>query len=163
MARVLAELGFESDPEMAHTAERFTAFLTDWRGADDLPVPSLFDVEDSGLVVIRDIPYHSLCAHHLLPFFGHATVGYLPGRQVAGLGSVARLVHHFAHRPQLQERMGAQVADALLETVGARAAVVRLTARQMCMEMRGVASQGTVEVLTERGEATDVARLLAAL
>jgi GTP cyclohydrolase I len=88
-------------------------------------------------VAIREVPFHSLCEHHLVPFFGVAEIVYLPNAHIAGFSSIARVLHHFARRPQLQERLAAQVADALIGALTPAALLVRLRARQLCVEMRG--------------------------
>lgn len=155
----LAELGFEGDPEMAETASRFTALMRELVPAGD-PELSTMPAMGDGPVVLRDVPFHSLCAHHLVPFFGTATVAYLPGERLAGFGSIARVVDHFARRPQVQERMATQVADLLQSALEPRGLVVRLVARQLCMELRGVRATGSAEVLAERGETATLLPLL---
>ncbi len=106
-------------------------------------------------MVLRDLPFHSLCAHHLLPFFGTADVAYRPAERIVGLGAVPRLLKSFARRPQLQERLGQHLARELQQQLGARGVVVRLTARQLCMEMRGACSAGQVETWSTLGAHTD--------
>lgn len=151
MDHCLAELGLKGDPEMARTGERFTEFLSEYASTAPLRPLSVFEVKGSGPVVVRGLPFHSLCAHHLLPFFGTADVAYLPDGRVVGLGGVPRLVEHHSRRPQLQERLAEQIADGLVEAIGPRALVVRLVARQMCVEMRGVRKPAEFEVLARRG------------
>jgi GTP cyclohydrolase I len=94
------------------------------------------------LVMARDIPFHSLCAHHLLPFVGVAHVGYIPGERIVGLSKLARMVEHFARRLQTQEQMTKQVADALTESLAPRGVGVVLEAEHLCMSLRGVRSAG---------------------
>lgn len=101
-----------------------------------------FDVSHDEMVVVRDIPFWSLCEHHVLPFHGLATVGYIPGSKVVGLSKLARLVHCFARRLQVQERMTEQIAEALLDYVDCRGAACLVRASHTCMEMRGVRSTG---------------------
>ena len=103
------------------------------------------------LVVVRDLPFYSLCVHHFVPFFGHAHVGFLPGETLLGISGVARVVEHFARRPQLQERIAAQVADKLEEVLAPRGVAVVLEARHLCMEMRGIKKPGRVETRVLRG------------
>jgi GTP cyclohydrolase I len=111
-----------------------------------------FEVSENGMVVERDIPFYSLCEHHLLPFFGHAHVAYIPNGRVAGLSKLARTVEVFARRLQLQERLSAQVADALMEHLDAQGVIVMMEAEHMCMSMRGVCKPGTQTVtLVKRG------------
>ncbi len=98
------------------------------------------------MVLIRDIPFYSTCEHHLLPMIGKAHVGYIPNERVVGLSKLARLVEAYARRPQLQERLTAQVADALHKELGARGAIVVVEADHLCMTMRGVQKPGSVTV-----------------
>lgn len=98
-----------------------------------------FDVTTEDLVVVRDIEFYSVCEHHLLPFHGLAHIGYIPDKnRVVGLSKLARLVQVFAHRPQIQERMTQQIADALMDELGAKGAIVITDCEHMCMSMRGV-------------------------
>jgi GTP cyclohydrolase I len=106
---------------------------------------ALFACESPGLVTVRDIAFYSTCEHHLLPFFGRAHVGYLPAGRVIGISKVPRLVDLFAHRLQLQERLTQQIAEAVMEAAGARGAAVVISARHLCVEMRGV---GKTESMT---------------
>jgi GTP cyclohydrolase IA len=97
-------------------------------------------------VLVRDIPLASLCEHHLLPFIGKAHLGYAPNGRVVGLSKLARLVEGFARRPQLQERLTAQIADALYESLDSRGAIVVIEADHSCMTMRGVQKPGSITV-----------------
>lgn len=101
-----------------------------------------FEVEHRELVLVRDIRFYSMCEHHLVPFFGRAHVGYVPGRDgtVAGLSKFARLVEGYAARPQVQERLTSQIADAIHEELHAHGTIVVLQAEHLCMAMRGVKS-----------------------
>jgi GTP cyclohydrolase IA len=98
------------------------------------------------LVLARSIPFRTVCEHHLLPFSGVAHVGYLPGDRILGLSKLARLVAHFAARPQTQERLTQRVADCLAERVSPRGAGVVMSAEHSCMTLRGVRAQGTTTV-----------------
>ncbi len=99
-----------------------------------------FDVDSHEMVVVKDIPFYSMCEHHLLPFYGKAHIGYIPGAQgkVCGLSKLARCVDVFARRPQIQERMTQQIAHAIEEGICAEGVIVVLEAEHMCMSMRGV-------------------------
>ena len=112
----------------------------------DVVGDALFACESSGLVTVRDISFYSTCEHHMLPFFGKAHVGYLPAGKVLGISKIPRLVDLFAHRFQLQERLTQQVADAIMEVTGARGAAVVMSARHLCVEMRGVGKTESVTV-----------------
>lgn len=107
-----------------------------------------FAVASNDLVIERDITFYSLCEHHLLPFYGKAHVAYIPGDKVAGLSKIARTVEVFARRPQIQENMTAQIADALEQHLEPKGVMVLLEAEHMCMTMRGVQKPGTKTVTT---------------
>jgi GTP cyclohydrolase IA len=96
--------------------------------------------------LLRDLPLASMCEHHLLPFVGKAHLAYVPEERVVGLSEIVHLAEGFARRPQLQERLTAQIADALYETLGSRGPVVVIEAEQLCMTMRGAQKPGTVTV-----------------
>jgi GTP cyclohydrolase I len=96
------------------------------------------------IVLVRDIAFNSVCEHHLLPFMGRAHVGYLPDGRVLGLSKLARIVEVVAHRPQVQERMTEQIADLLVEDLGAKGVAVVVEASHTCMTIRGVRKPGSV-------------------
>lgn len=108
-----------------------------------------FQAESSGIVLEKDIVFYSICEHHLLPFYGKAHVAYLPDGEVVGLSKLARTVEVYARRPQIQERLTVQIADALMEHLKPKGAVVMLEAEHMCMTMRGVRKPGTQTVTME--------------
>jgi GTP cyclohydrolase I len=98
-----------------------------------------FDVDTEEMVLVRDIELYSVCEHHLLPFHGVAHVGYIPRRgKVVGLSKLARLVEVYARRPQVQERLTQQIADALMDTIDARGVIVVTECEHLCMSMRGI-------------------------
>lgn len=103
-----------------------------------------FSEDHQELVLVKDIPIYSTCEHHLVPFFGHAHIGYIPGKngQVTGLSKLARLVDLFAKRPQVQERLTTQVADAIVEKLGAQSVIVVIECEHLCMAMRGIRKPG---------------------
>jgi len=105
-----------------------------------------FQEDHREMVLIRDIALASVCEHHLLPFVGKAHVGYIPNERVAGLSKLVRVVESYSRRPQLQERLTAQVADALYKELGARGAIVVVEADHLCMTMRGVQKPGSITV-----------------
>ncbi len=104
-----------------------------------------FDENHAELVLVRDIPMYSTCEHHLVPFFGRAHVGYIPGRdgRITGLSKLARLVDGYAKRPQIQERLTTQVAEALVRRLDPAGVIVVLEAEHLCMAMRGIRKPGT--------------------
>ena len=95
------------------------------------------------VVLLKDIPFHSVCEHHLLPFIGRAHVGYLPGEKVIGLSKLARIVNDFACRPQIQERLTTQIAEFIMQETDARGAAVIVEATHTCMTIRGVKKPGS--------------------
>ena len=105
-----------------------------------------FEADHDEMVLVRDIPLYSLCEHHLVPFHGRAHVAYVPGSdgRITGLSKIARLVDGFAKRPQVQERLTAQVADALVEALQPRGALVIVEAEHLCMSMRGIRKPGSM-------------------
>jgi GTP cyclohydrolase I len=109
---------------------------------------TVFDADHDELILARDTELHSTCEHHLVPFFGFAHVGYIPNEkgQITGLSKLARLVDVYAHRPQVQERMTSQIADALMEVLEPRGALVVIEAEHLCMSMRGVRKPGAKTV-----------------
>lgn len=107
---------------------------------------TFFEEKYDELVVLRDIPFHSMCEHHLLPFMGKAHIAYLPDGKVIGLSKMARVVDAFAHRPQVQERLTTQVAEILMQELGAKGVAVVIEAEHSCMTCRGVKKPGSVMV-----------------
>ncbi len=145
---VLRELGEDPGREgLIETPERVARslrFLTEGYGMDasDAIGDALFEQDYDELVAVRDIPFYSLCEHHLLPFFGVAHVAYVPQGRVVGLSKIPRLVDVFAHRLQLQERLTRQIAEGLQEVTRPAGVAVVMEARHLCMEMRGVEKAG---------------------
>ncbi len=105
---------------------------------------AIFDIDYSEMVVVREIPFHSLCEHHLLPFFGTAAVAYIPEGRVIGLSKIPRIVEMYARRLQVQERLTQQVADFLMERLAPKGVAVVLEASHLCAVMRGVRKPGTI-------------------
>ncbi|MBO6015782.1 MAG: GTP cyclohydrolase I FolE [Lachnospiraceae bacterium] len=111
-----------------------------------------FASDNREIVLERDIPFYSMCEHHLMPFYGKAHVAYVPNGRVVGLSKLARCVEVYAKRPQIQEQMTVQIADALMRDLGAKGAMVMLEAEHMCMTMRGVKKPGSTTVtIVKRG------------
>jgi len=159
-------LGEDPDrPGLERTPERVAeslSYLTEGYAATpaDVVGDAVFDEPADGPIVIRDIEFYSICEHHLLPFFGKVHVTYEPRGRIIGLSKVPRLVDLFAHRLQLQERLTAQVADALVEVVAPAGAGVIIEASHLCVMMRGVEKHRSATVTSAaRGVlAADAAR-----
>lgn len=117
---------------------------------DDVIHGAMFESPGDGMVIVRDVEFYSLCEHHILPFFGTVSIGYLPGNKIVGLSKVARIVDMFARRLQVQERFARQLCDMLYERLDARGVMVWCKARHLCMQMRGVEKQSssTVSIAT---------------
>ena len=112
-----------------------------------------FSSTGSEMVIEKDITFYSTCEHHLMPFYGKAHVAYIPDGKVVGLSKLARCVEVYARRPQIQEQMTAQVADAIMNSLSAKGVMVMVEAEHMCMTMRGVKKPGSKTVtLATRGE-----------
>jgi GTP cyclohydrolase I len=144
LSAVGADLGSES---LAGTPRRVAALYA------ELLTPAPFDATTfpndgnyDELVVAREIPFHSLCEHHLLPFVGVAHVGYLPGERILGLSKLARVLDHYARALQVQERLTAQVADWLERELEPKGVGVVIEAEHLCMSLRGVQKQGASTV-----------------
>ena len=158
VAELIQALGLDpaAEPELRKTPERVAKLYAEvFGGLDPGSEPDLetFPHASQGdeLVVVRDIPFYSICVHHLVPFFGRALVAYVPAQKLIGISGPARLVDFYARRPQLQERMGNEIADHIERLSSARGVAVVLEGRHLCMEMRGVKKPGNVETRAVRG------------
>ena len=147
-ASFLAALGIDVDHEdLRETPARMARAYAELFGAQPLRLTTFPNDEGyDELVLARAIPFRTVCEHHLLPFSGVAHVGYLPGERILGLSKLARLVEHFAARPQTQERLTKQVADASSPAFAPRGAGVVLEAEHSCMTLRGVRALGAKTV-----------------
>jgi len=136
-----ARQGLKATPDRVSRALRE---LTDGYGVkpEDVIADAVFDQDYDEMVVVKDIPFYSLCEHHMLPFFGQVHVGYLPKGKVVGLSKIPRLVEVFSHRLQIQEQLTREVAEALNAALGPKGVGVVVEARHLCMEMRGVETPG---------------------
>ena len=149
---MLAHLGEEiGRPGLRDTPKRFAKamrFLTSGYEIDpaDAVGNGIFDAEGEGVVLVRDVEFHSLCEHHLLPFSGRMHVAYLPGARIIGLSKIPRIIDLYARRLQVQERLTEQVAEALVDLLDPRGVIVVAEARHLCMAMRGVEKQNSATV-----------------
>lgn len=126
--------------------------MTSGYGADLKGILKTFPIEgDPGLVAVKDTPFASLCEHHALPFSGTVSVVYLPGDRIVGLSKIPRLIEAVTRRFQVQERIGSEVADAMVDHVGARGVMVVIHGVHSCMALRGVRSSGEMVTSTVRG------------
>jgi GTP cyclohydrolase I len=164
------------DPErdgLAETPRRVAKSYAElFRGLRESPAAHLsrvFEQEHEDVIIVRDIEFFSLCEHHLLPFTGKAHIAYLPGNgQIVGLSKLARTVEVFARRPQVQERLTNQIADALDEHLQPRAVAVAIEAEHFCMKMRGVNKSSSVMVTStfrgafrdDRAQGSEVLKLM---
>jgi GTP cyclohydrolase I len=145
--RILIQLGEDPNREgLRRTPERYEKALRFLTGGyrqdpDKLLNGAMFNVCYDEMVVVKDIEVYSLCEHHLLPFFGHCHVAYIPSKKVVGLSKIARLVNMYARRLQIQERLTSQIANAIQEKLSPEGVGVILEARHLCMVMRGVEKQ----------------------
>lgn len=160
---ILAAIG--EDPErdgLKETPARVArAYAETFAGLNQTPdevLGTTFDISHDELVLVKDIPFYSTCEHHLVPFHGHAHIGYIPSPEggITGLSKLARLVEVFARRPQVQERLTTQIVEALMEHLHPRGAIVVVQAEHLCMSMRGVRKPGTKTVTSAvRGQLRD--------
>jgi GTP cyclohydrolase I len=139
------------DPNLQGTPERvaklyFEMFHGLVEGAE--PKITTFPNEENyqAMVMERDVPFYSMCAHHLVPFYGHAHIAYIPNRRIVGLSKLPRILEFYAKRPQIQERLTEQVADYLANQLQPLGAMVVIEARHLCVEMRGVKKPGALTI-----------------
>ena len=146
--------GREGLRETPHRVARMYADLFSGIGLDPAEaIDAVFDEEHRDPVVLRNIGFFSVCEHHLLPFFGQAHLAYIPNGRVAGISKLARALEVAAHRPQVQERLTSQWADAVYAVLNPRALVAEVDAEHLCMSMRGVRKPGSrMTTLAVRGQ-----------
>lgn len=148
---MISDLGLNPEDEgLAETPRRIADMYLElfqglWQDPREV-LSVMFDEKHDEMVVLRDIPFYSMCEHHFLPFHGQAHVGYLPDGKIVGLSKLARAVEIFAHRPQVQERLTSQVADCIEEVLGAKGVGVVISAEHLCMTARGVRKPGSAMV-----------------
>ena len=160
---ILAAIGEDPDRDgLVDTPARVArAYAEQFSGLSQDPedvLGTVFDADHDELILVRDIEVYSTCEHHLVPFFGRAHVAYIPNEkgQITGLSKLARLVDVYARRPQVQERMTSQIADALMRVLETRGALVVIEAEHLCMSMRGVRKPGAKTVTSAvRGSIRD--------
>jgi len=148
---ILEAIGEDPDRDgLQRTPERVARMYAEiFRGLAEDPAQHLsvtFEADHDEMVLVRDIPLYGICEHHLVPFAGRAHVAYIPGSdgRITGLSKIARLVEGYARRPQIQERLTTQIADALVEVLKPDGVLVMLEAEHFCMSMRGVKKPGAL-------------------
>jgi len=146
-------LAIGEDPEregLKHTPERVAEMYQEILcGMRVNPAEVLgvgFEEDHQEMVLLKDIPFYSICEHHLLPFHGKAHIGYIPSGRVVGISKLARVVEILARRPQLQERLTSQIADCIMENVKPYGVGVVIEAEHLCMTMRGIRKPGSIVV-----------------
>ena len=162
---ILAAIGEDPDRDglkdtPARVARSYTELFSGLNRSPEEVLGTSFDVGYDELVLVRDIEMFSTCEHHLLPFHGMAHVGYIPGLDghVTGLSKLARLVEIYSRRPQVQERLTEQIADALVEHLAPRGVIVVIEAEHLCMSMRGVQRPGATTMTSAvRGQLRNAA------
>jgi GTP cyclohydrolase I len=168
---LLAAIGEDPDREglretPARVARAYAELTTGIRQRAEDVLTTTFDLGHDEMVLVRDIELWSMCEHHLVPFTGVAHVGYIPATsgKITGLSKLARLVDVYAKRPQVQERLTTQVAEALMEILDARGVIVVIEAEHLCMTMRGVRKAGARTITSAmRGQLRDPATRAEAL
>lgn len=162
---MLEGIGEDPDREgLVETPDRIARMCHEvFGGLEESAQPHLaktFSVDRDEMVVEKDITFHSVCEHHLLPFFGKAHIAYIPNGKVVGISKLARTVEVFARRPQIQEQLTSQICDAIMDLLQPRGVMVMMEAEHMCMTMRGVRKPGTQTVtVAARGCFTDSEQL----
>ena len=137
--------GLVKTPKRAATAMKFlTSGYT--ANIDKIINGAIFDTETNGLVLVKDIEFYSLCEHHLLPFFGVCSVGYIPDRKIIGLSKIPRIIDMYSRRLQVQERLTYEIAEAIHTAIHAKTVIVDIKAQHLCMMMRGIEKQNSKTV-----------------
>ncbi len=149
---ILESLGLDlQDPNLRDTDQRVARMYQEMfhglkEGAEPEVTTFPNDEGYEAMVMERDLPFYSMCAHHLVPFYGHAHIAYIPSDRIIGLSKFARILEFYAKRPQLQERLTEQVVDFLVDKLHPIGAMVVIEARHLCVEMRGVKKPGALTV-----------------
>jgi GTP cyclohydrolase I len=152
MGRIIEILGLDrADPNLVGTPERVAKmYLELFSGITEGAEPTVTffpnDERYTSMVMEKDIPFYSLCAHHFVPFYGHAHIAYVPNDKIVGLSKMPRILEFYARRPQLQERLTEQVATFLAQKLDPQGVMVVVEARHLCVEMRGVKKPGAMTV-----------------
>jgi len=150
VTRLLQYFGEDTNREgLQETPKRFVKFFTEFLNPPKWECTTFESEGYDEMIVQTNIPFHSLCEHHIAPFFGTATIAYIPNKRIVGLSKLARTLETFARRLQNQERITIQVAEFLWDELQPKGVAVQLTAKHMCMEMRGVKKHNTHTTTTK--------------
>ncbi len=150
ITRVLQYFGEDVEREgLKETPKRYIKFLKEFLNPPEWNCTTFEGEGYDEMIIQTGIPFHSLCEHHIAPFFGYGTIAYIPNKRIVGLSKLARTLETFARQLQNQERITTQVAEFLMEKLEPRGVAVQLTAKHMCMEMRGVKKHNTWTTTTK--------------
>ena len=150
VAAMMAELKLDlNDPNFTETPERVAKmYMEMFHGLREGSQPKVTTFPNEGdyhhMVIEKEIPFYSMCAHHFVPFYGHAHIAYIPESRIVGLSKLPRILEFYAKRPQLQERLTEQVAEFLWSTLRPQGVMIVIEARHLCVEMRGVKKPGAM-------------------
>jgi GTP cyclohydrolase I len=151
----LLRLDVEAAPELRRTPQRVAQLYLELFQGVSQPPPDIGWIDNpppsEEMILVRDLPFYSLCTHHLLPFFGHAHIAYAPRAKIVGFSGLARIVRHFASKPQLQERLTNETTDHIQSVLEPEGVIVSMQARHLCLEMRGERVPALVETTAARG------------
>lgn len=164
LLRELGHIDTALEPELAATPARVALLLRE-RFAPWVGLPTLGRIDNPGgsaVIAVRSLPFHAMCVHHMVPFFGTVDIAYAPDSFIAGFGAFERLVEAAARGPQLQERMTARLVQAIVAELEPRGVVVRVEARQMCMELTGAGHRSHTVVIEGAGAWRDHSARVAA-
>ena len=150
---ILVNIGEDPNRDgLRDTPERVARMYSElFSGLDEDPesvLQTTFDQAHDEMIVLRDIPFYSMCEHHLMPFFGRADIGYIPSDRIVGVSKLARALDILARRPQVQERLSCEIADAVENALEPLGVGVRIEAEHLCMTMRGIKLPGSLMVTT---------------
>jgi len=145
--KLLIAIGEDPNREgLIDTPKRVAKFYEEWLEYNKEPKFTAFSATYSNMVIIKDIPFYSLCEHHLIPFTGKAHIGYIPNGKILGLSKIVRILNKYARRLQIQERLTDEIADELEKIASATGIMVVIEAEHLCMSMRGVRTPGAKTV-----------------
>jgi GTP cyclohydrolase IA len=134
---------------LKQTPKRYVKFLKEFTTPENFNFTMFKNEGSDRMIIVKNIPFYSLCEHHLAPFFGTASIAYIPNDKIVGISKIPRTLELFAKKPQNQERIGMQVANYLMDMLKPKGVAVLIEARHLCMEMRGVEKPGASTITSE--------------